>query len=233
MSPRYARRAIDTRAAGTSHPVLSRWLVPVARVSIARPGQAGPASAAQAVEVRISCVPIIRTPINSFTTLDLIRAYSEENRTASRLLTSERMTRLDLAAIDPLTSKIIGCGVEVHRQLGPGLLESVYHVCLGFELRNAGLTVVENLSVPVLYKDLRFVCALKADFLVNDTVIVEIKSVVEIAPVHEAQLVTYLRLSNRPVGLLMNFNVAVLKEGIRRKLNAKIKNSEFSVPPSL
>ena len=110
------------------------------------------------------------------------------------------MTWIDLAAIDPLTSRIIGCGVEVHRRLGPGLLESVYHVCLAFELRNSGLTVVENMRVPVSYKDLRF----------------------------EAQLLTYLRLTNRPVGLLMNFNVPILKEGIRRRVNPGT-----SVPPSL
>jgi GxxExxY protein len=140
------------------------------------------------------------------------------------------MTWIDLAAIDPLTSRIIACGVEVHRRLGPGLLESVYHVCVAFELRNAGLTVVENMRVPVSYKDLRFECALKADFLVNDAVIVEIKSVAEIAPVHEAQLLTYLRLTNRPVGLLMNFNVPILKEGIRRRVNP---GTTPSVPPSL
>jgi GxxExxY protein len=118
-----------------------------------------------------------------------------------------------------LTSRIIKCAVEVHRRLGPGLLESVYHVCLAFELRAAGLTVVENMPVPVCYKDIKFDCAFRADFLVNDTAIVEIKAVAELAAVHEAQLLTYLRLTDRPVGLLLNFNVPILKQGIRRKLN--------------
>jgi len=129
------------------------------------------------------------------------------------------MTLIDLAAINPLTSRIIKCGVEVHRRLGPGLLESVYHVCLAFELRAAGLTVVENMPVPVCYKGMKLDCAFRADFLVNDTVIVEIKAVAELMAVHEAQLLTYLRLTDRPVGLLMNFNVPLLKEGICRRLN--------------
>ena len=194
------------------------------------PARAGPASALRG---EFPAYLIDAAPIKRCNNLCTLHTDFEENYSAPTLLSSTHMAHINLAEIDPLTSRIIACGVEVHRRLGPGLLESVYHVCLGYELRNAGLAVVENMTVPVSYKDLRFVCALKADFLVNDTVIVEIKSVADIAPVHEAQLLTYLRLTNRPVGLLMNFNVPVLKEGIRRKLNARTNASESSVSPSL
>jgi len=138
---------------------------------------------------------------------------------ADLLLLASAMTHIDLEAINPLTSKIIGRGVEVHRRLGPGLLESVYHVCLVWELRTAGFTVQENKKVSIWYRGHKLDSAFMFDCLVDDTVIIEIKAVAELASVHEAQLVTYLRLTNKPVGLLMNFNVPILKDGIRRKLN--------------
>jgi GxxExxY protein len=141
------------------------------------------------------------------------------NRDGRALALVIAMPLIDLETINPLTSKIIGCGVEVHRRLGPGLLESVYQVCLVWELRRGGLTVLENKKVPILYREHRLDAAFTLDCLVDDTVVVEIKAVAELAPVHEAQLVTYLRLTNKPVGLLINFNVPVLKDGIRRKLN--------------
>jgi GxxExxY protein len=129
------------------------------------------------------------------------------------------MARIDLAKFNPLTSDIIKAAVEVHRGLGAGLLESVYRVCFAFELRTLGLQVVEQKKVPVHYKGLLLECGFQIDFLVNDIVVVEIKSVAAVAPVHEAQLLTYLRLTGRPVGLLINFNVPLLKSGIRRLVN--------------
>jgi GxxExxY protein len=150
------------------------------------------------------------------------------------------MPHVDLATVNPLTDRIIRAGIEVHRRLGPGLLESVYHACLSLELRAFGFQLVEALKVPVKYKGLTFPAAFRIDMLVNDTVVLELKAVAAIAPIHEAQLLTYLRLANRPVGLLMNFNVPVLKDGIRRKLNAahdpnhpfSIATKKVSEPPS-
>jgi GxxExxY protein len=108
----------------------------------------------------------------------------------------------------------------------------VYHACLSLELRASGFQLVEALKVPVKYKGLTFPAAFRIDMLVNDTVVLELKAVATLAPVHEAQLLTYLRLSNRPVGLLMNFNVPVLKDGIRRKLNtAHDPRNPVPLPP--
>jgi GxxExxY protein len=120
--------------------------------------------------------------------------------------------------IRSLTSDIIKAAVEVHRGLGAGLLESVYRICFAFELRTLGLQVVEQKKVPLHYKGLVLDCGFQIDFLVNDVAIVEIKSVAAVAPVREAQLLTYLRLTGRPVGLLINFNVSLLS-GISRLVN--------------
>jgi GxxExxY protein len=118
-----------------------------------------------------------------------------------------------------MTRSIIGPGVEVHRALGPGLLESAYVQCLCRELHMRGLEFVREQSVPVTYKGVKLDCGYRVDFLVEGRVVLEIKSVEEILPVHEAQLLTYLRLGGWKVGLLMNFNVPVLTEGgIRRKV---------------
>jgi len=127
-----------------------------------------------------------------------------------------------LASIGPLnkiTSRIIAAAIEVHRVLGPGLLESVYHACLLYELQLAGLTVKSQVRIPVVYKGVLMSCSYTLDLLINDTVIVEIKCLSEVLPVHEAQLLTQLKVANKPVGLLLNFNVPLMKEGITRKLN--------------
>lgn len=108
--------------------------------------------------------------------------------------------------------------MAVHRQLGPGLLESVYEACLAHELERRGHYVARQSALPVVYDTVKLEAGYRVDLIVDDTVIVEVKSVEGIAPVHEAQLLTYLRLSGRRLGFLINFNVALLKDGIRRRI---------------
>ena len=115
-----------------------------------------------------------------------------------------------------LTRKIIGAAIDVHRALGPGLLESAYEACLAYELRLRELKVEQQKPLPIFYKDVMLDCGYRLDLVVEDQVIVEIKSVGELAPIHEAQLLSYLKLSDYKIGLLINFNVKILKEGIRR-----------------
>jgi len=129
------------------------------------------------------------------------------------------MAELTLSRVNALTQPVIGAAIQVHRTLGPGLLESVYLACLLYELRAAGLSVETQHKVPVHYGDVQIDCGYRIDALVESTVIVEVKSIAELAPIHEAQLLTYLRLSNRPVGLLINFNTKVLAHGVRRRIN--------------
>ena len=117
---------------------------------------------------------------------------------------------------DPLSDRVIGLAIEVHRHLGPGLLESAYEECLAYELRKAGLTFDRQRQLPVIYKEIRLAAAYRIDLVVEGRLIVEVKTVERLLPIHEAQLITYLRLSGVSVGLLMNFNTAVLKEGLRR-----------------
>jgi GxxExxY protein len=117
-----------------------------------------------------------------------------------------------------LTREIISAAIEVHRALGPGLLESAYQACLCHELQLRNLDIVQQVDLPVTYKGVKLNCGYRIDLIVSDRVIVELKSVQEILPVHEAQLLTYLRLAKKRVGLLINFNVAVLKNGIKRRV---------------
>lgn len=124
-----------------------------------------------------------------------------------------------LGPINQITSRIIAAAIEVHRTLGPGLLESVYHACLVYELHLADLEVKSKTRIPVVYKGVALDCYYEPDLTVGNTVIVEIKSVAVVLPVHEAQLMTQLKLAGKPVGLLLNFNVPVMKDGIVRKLN--------------
>ena len=114
------------------------------------------------------------------------------------------------------TDRIIGLGIKIHRKLGPGLLESVYHQCLCWELRHAGLDFAREVPLPVVYEDMRMERAFQADIIVEGTVLLELKAVEHILPVHRAQTLTYLRLSGCAIGLLMNFNVALLKDGLHR-----------------
>lgn len=117
---------------------------------------------------------------------------------------------------DILTREIIGAAIEVHKRLGPGLLESVYTTCLAYELRLRKLKVEHEKSLSIFYKDVILDCGYRLDLVVEDQVILEIKSVHAIAPIHEAQLLSYLKMSDYQKGLLINFNVKLLKEGIRR-----------------
>ena len=122
----------------------------------------------------------------------------------------------DPATTNRLTSSIIGCAIRVHRVVGPGLLESTYEACMAVELQELGLELERRKQVPLVYRGLHLPIAYQLDMLVNGTVILELKSVDAIAPIHVAQMLTYLRLTGCPVGLLLNFNVPVLKDGIRR-----------------
>jgi len=115
-----------------------------------------------------------------------------------------------------LTEQIIGLGIKVHRRLGPGLLEAIYTECLCWELRHSGLAHAREVPLTVSYEDMRLTAAYRADVIVEGSAILEIKSVDRILPVHEAQTLTYLRLSGCKVALLMNFNSAMLKDGLRR-----------------
>ena len=122
--------------------------------------------------------------------------------------------------VNVLTREIIGAAIEVHRHLGPGLLESAYQQCLAREFSLRNIRYESERSLPLEYKGLRLNCGYRADFLVDNAVVVETKSIETIAPVHEAQLLTYMRLGNWKVGLLINFNVLALRTGIRRKVLA-------------
>jgi GxxExxY protein len=117
---------------------------------------------------------------------------------------------------DLLTEKIIGFAIDVHRHLGPGLLESAYEECLCYELSENGLTFRRQVPLPVIYKSIRLDCAYRMDVVVENKVILEIKAAERLIPIHEAQVLTYMRLSGISTGLLLNFYSAVLKEGIRR-----------------
>jgi GxxExxY protein len=117
---------------------------------------------------------------------------------------------------DELSNRVIGCALEVHRALGPGLLESTYEQCLAHELSLAGISFKLQLPLPVKYKGIKLDCGYRIDLLVNDELIVELKSVDQIMGIHQAQLLTYMKLSGVKVGLLINFNVEMLKTGIKR-----------------
>jgi GxxExxY protein len=119
---------------------------------------------------------------------------------------------------DPRTAPIVGAAIEVHRALGPGLLESAYEECLCHELHLRGLAFERQVALPVPYKGLKLDCGYKMDVVVDSTVILELKCVEKILPIHEAQLLTYLKLSGKHVGLLINFNVPLLTQGIVRRV---------------
>ena len=121
--------------------------------------------------------------------------------------------------LNAITEQIIGAAMDVHRVIGPGLLESAYEACLAFELRARGFQVEQQKPLPVIYKQVKLDCGYRLDMVVNDSVIVEIKAIERLTSVHEAQLLSYLRLMNCRVGLLLNFHCTMLKHGIRRIVN--------------
>ena len=117
---------------------------------------------------------------------------------------------------EPVSKIIIGGAIEVHKHLGPGLLESAYEECLCYELAENGLYVERQKAVPVVYKEVKLDCGYRIDILVNNDVIIEIKAVDVLHPVHEAQILTYMKFAHKKIGLLINFNVTVLKNGLKR-----------------
>ena len=130
------------------------------------------------------------------------------------------MKNLDMEELNKITEAIIGAAIEVHKHLGPGLLESAYRECLRYELLQRGHLALQEVPLPLTYKGLNLDCGYRLDLLVNDAVIVEVKSVSDIAPIHEAQLLSYLKISGGKIGLLLNFNVKILKHGgIKRLAN--------------
>jgi GxxExxY protein len=144
---------------------------------------------------------------------------------------------VDLAAFDNLTERILGAAIDVHRHLGPGLLESVYQECLVRELAARRLSFVTQQSSPVLYKGVRLSGSYRVDLVVENCVVVEIKAVAALAPVHQAQTLTYMRIADCPVGLLINFNVPRLIDGVKRLVNGAASKTasgtaERTYPPS-
>ena len=136
-----------------------------------------------------------------------------------RLITTEAQRHREIEdGKDLRTSLIIGAAIEVHRNLGPGLLESAYEECLCHELHLRGLDFKRQVPLPLLYKGLKLDCGYKIDLIVRDEVILELKAVEKLLPIHEAQLLTYLRLTGKRVGLLINFNVPLLMQGIIRRV---------------
>lgn len=121
--------------------------------------------------------------------------------------------------LNEVTEKIIASAIAVHRELGPGLLESAYEACLAYELAERGLNVERQRALPVSYRGVSVECGYRMDLLVEQAVVVELKSVERLEPIHEAQLLSYLKLSGCQVGLLINFNVKLLKHGIRRMVH--------------
>jgi GxxExxY protein len=118
-----------------------------------------------------------------------------------------------------LTEQIIGAAIEVHRALGPGLLESAYEECLAHELELRNLNFQRQVPLPVIYKTVKLECGYRMDLVVEDLIVIELKTVEKILPIHEAQLLTYLKLTDKKLGLLLNFNSATLKDGIKRIAN--------------
>ncbi len=118
--------------------------------------------------------------------------------------------------LNRITDRVIGAAIDVHRALGPGLLESAYETCLAYELAQRGLQVEQQKPLPIVYKNITLDAAYRLDLLVEQSVIVELKAVESLTPLHKAQLMSYLKLSGLKLGLLMNFNVQLLKNGIHR-----------------
>jgi GxxExxY protein len=148
-----------------------------------------------------------------------MRANSKEKTEYAEEAEERSLTRLTMSVENALTDRIIGAAIEVHRHLGPGLLESAYEECLCHELNLSGLHFQRQVHLPVNYKGLKLDCAYKMDLVVEDAIIVEIKAIDELSAIHKAQLLTYLKASVKRVGLLINFNVPVLKNGLKRMVN--------------
>ena len=118
--------------------------------------------------------------------------------------------------VDPLSNRVIGCAIEVHRTLGPGLLESAYRQCLAHELSLAGIRFTMEVPLPVRYKETLLDCGYRIDLLIESDLVLELKAVETLLPIHQAQLLSYMRLAKVPIGLLINFNVLKLTNGLKR-----------------
>ena len=134
--------------------------------------------------------------------------------------------------VNGVTEQIIGGAIAVHRALGPGLLESTYEACLVYELHSRALSVQRQVPMPVLYKGQRLESAYRLDLVVENLVVVELKTVTDLEPIHRAQLLSYLRMSGLPVGLLINFNVVQLRRGVKRLVNNLCESFSASSAPS-
>ena len=128
--------------------------------------------------------------------------------------------------LNELSAKVIGLCIEVHRETGAGLLESAYEECLAYELSRNGLRFERQKEMPLRYKDVLLDCGYRLDFLIEDSLIIELKAVDKVLPIHQAQLLTYLKLSQKPLGLLINFNVPMLKDGIERMTTGDLFREE-------
>ncbi len=133
--------------------------------------------------------------------------------------------------VNQITESIIGCAIEVHRALGPGLLESAYEECLCYELSQASLSYSRQVPLSLAYKGIKLDCGYRMDMVVENLVVVELKTVEKLLPVHEAQLLSYLKLSGFSGGLLVNFHVPFLKDGLRRLVNHLEESLSGSAPP--
>jgi GxxExxY protein len=136
----------------------------------------------------------------------------------NELTTKHTETTERIINLNNLSEAVIGASIEVHRELGPGLLESAYQMCLCRELRLRRIAFECQKPIPMVYKGVALDCGYKADLVVESSLLVELKSIDELAPIHDAQLLSYLKLAGLSVGLLINFNVRLLKHGIRRKV---------------
>ena len=145
--------------------------------------------------------------------MDRRRRQAEDNGMETN---QQKQVRSHAAEFDELSRRVIGCALEVHRLLGPGLLESTYEQCLAYELRRAEIPFRLQAPLPVEYKEIHLDCGYRVDVLVDDRLIVELKATDGFAPIHEAQLLTYMKLAGIRTGLLINFNVKRLKDGIKR-----------------
>ncbi len=132
----------------------------------------------------------------------------------------ESMEREQRFRDNELSHKIVGAALKVHTALGPGLLESAYEACLAYELRNSGLPVQTQVALPVVYQEVKLDVGYRIDMLVAEAVIVEIKAIENVTPLHKAQLLSYLRLQKKQLGLLLNFNVTHMRDGIQRIVNS-------------
>src|SRR4051812_2424221 len=130
--------------------------------------------------------------------------------------------------LNDLSREIIGAAIKIHRKLGPGLLESAYEACLAYELEQLGLQVLRQKPIPLVYETVKLDCGFRADILVNGLVVVEVKAKEALHPVDEAQVLSHLRLLNLQLGLLINFNVMMLKDGVRRVVNDYSEEKAFS-----